>query len=290
MGDEKIKLRAAVIADCRDIFAWRNDNVARFMSVESASVSFKDHEVWFEDSLVDANRTMYVGEWDGAKIGICRFDFNKTKSAVEVSINVNPKSRGLGFGKLLLVASVERYLQSISIDLLARIKSQNLPSLKIFGAAGFMPVSSSGDIIILERKSEKIYFREVVEEDSELLFELLKKREHSISHLKLPTKDQHVAFVRKKPYRYWAILFENGSPVGTIYLQSDNSIGLNLLQPKRGLVAKALDHIRVNFEPSKEVKSKVPPYFYVNVAYSSETINNVLLELNAIPLQTSYKI
>ena len=142
----------------------------------------------------------------------------------------------------------------------------------------------------MKRLFKEISFKEVVKEDCDVLFELLKKRAHSISHQSIPTKDEHIRFMKTKPYRYWVVVLEGIRPVGAFYIQSDNSIGLNLLQPTRPLVSKILRHIRERFEPLKEVKSKVPSYFYVNIPYSNKKLNEILCELDEVPIQKSYKI
>ena len=134
-------------------------------------------------------------------------------------------------------------------------ENENIASLKIFKSAGFEPIFSNSDVITLKRLFKKISFKEVVEEDCDVLFELLKKRAHSISHQSIPTKNEHIQFMKAKPYRYWVVVLDGIRPVGTFYLQSDNSIGLNLLQPTRSLVSDILQHIQESFEPMKEVKS-----------------------------------
>ena len=290
MCDEKIKLRSADYTHCKEIYAWRSDRLSRSMFFDDTFPTFEEHRAWFENSLSNANRTIYVGELGSHKIGECRFDLNKTESLAEVSINMNPKSRGSGLGKRFLAEGVECYLENNKYDLLAKVKPKNIASLKIFEAAGFEPISSNADVISLKRLFKEISFKEVVEEDCDVLFELLKKRAHSISHQNIPTKDEHIRFMKTKPYRYWTVVLEGIRPVGSFYLQSDNSIGLNLLQPTRPIVSKILRHIRESFEPLKEVKSKVPPYFYVNISYSNKKLNEILCELDKLPIQTSYKI
>ena len=133
-------------------------------------------------------------------------------------------------------------------------------------------------------------FKEVTEKDADILFKLLKRRKHSISHNRLPTEDEHLLFVKKKPYRYWAVVLEDKCPIGTFYIQSDNSIGLNLSRPTIFVVSKIFQHIKMNFKPLKEIKSKVPSYFYVNISYVNKKLSKILRELNALPIQTSYKI
>ena len=141
------------------------------------------------------------------------------------------------------------------------------------------------------QKFLKISHEKVIgtDEQIEILYDQLKNRNCGISHKLLPQYQDHSKFVKNHPYRYWAIVSENNLPVGTIYLQKDNSIGINLQQPTRHLISKTLRHIRENFEPTKEIKSKISSYFYVNVAYANEKLIKILLELNATPLQISYK-
>ena len=290
MRDEKIKLRSADFTNCKEIYDWLSDRLSRSMSFDDTIPTFKEHKAWFENSLSNVNRTMYVGELGAYKIGVCRFDLNKTELLAEVSINMNPKSRGRGLGKRFLTDGVECYLENNKYDLLAKVKPENIASLKIFKAAGFEPISSNADVMTLKRLFKEISFKEVVEEDCDVLFELLKKRAHSISHQSIPTKDEHIKFMKTKPYRYWVVVLDGTRPVGSFYLQSDNSIGLNLLQPTRPLVSEILQHIRKGFEPLKEVKSKVPSYFYINVSYANKKLGEILCELNKVPIQTSYKI
>jgi len=136
---------------------------------------------------------------------------------------------------------------------------------------------------------KELLFKEIDKDDSETLFELLKKRVHSISHKKIPTRDEHIAFVQTHPYRYWIMILEDDCPVGTFYLQKDNSIGLNILVPSKYLVSEVLRYIGENFKPLNEIKSKVPPYFYMNVPYENKKLSELLLELGGIPIQISYK-
>ena len=107
----------------------------------------------------------------------------------------------------------------------AQIKSTNKASLKIFDFVGFKEYSFDDDVVYLRRFREKITFKKVDEGDEEILFELLKERKYSISHKDLPTKSDHIKFVKNHSYRHWAIIFENDIPIGNYYLQNNNSIG-----------------------------------------------------------------
>ena len=145
-------------------------------------------------------------------------------------------------------------------------------------------------MITLVKYDQNMTFKEVDQSDTGVLFELLKQRVHSISHIETPTWDEHEAFVKANPYRYWAIILEDGCPVGTFYLQDDNSVGLNINEPSLYLVSQILINIRAKFKPLREKKSKVPPYFYVNASCGNEKLGQLLIQCEAKPIQISYKI
>lgn len=100
------------------------------------------------------------------------------------------------------------------------------------------------------------------------LYDLLKERKpwESISHKKVPHYDEHVKFVRSKPYRKWYIIDYKG-PVGAIYLTNKNEIGIFIERhnQKRGFGAKALAML---IEDNPDVE-----YFYANIgAFNSRSL------------------
>ena len=125
---------------------------------------------------------------------------------------------------------------------------------------------------------------------TESLFEVLKNRKHSISHHKMPSFEEHQAFVTVHPYRVWYMIFLKSKCVGSFYIQNDNSIGLNLANPDKHKINFCLNFIKSNFFPYPEKKSVVPPYFYFNIPSSDTTLLKMFEELNLIPIQTSFKL
>jgi len=289
MCDKKIDIRAADKSDCKDIYAWKSDIVSRTMSFNSNIPTYEEHFQWFNSSLNNKNRKLYIGEIGTTKIGVCRFDYDSKIEVVEVSINMNPKFRGRGYGKLLLASSISTFQKVHKSEFLAKIKPENLASLKIFKSLGFQEISIKEGMIVLVKYDQNIKFKEVDGNDTEVLFDLLKQRVHSISHIKTPTWDEHEAFVKANPYRYWAIILEDDCAIGTFYLQDNNSVGLNINKPTLYLVSQVLTNIRKKFEPLGEKKSKVPPYFYVNASCGNQKLGRLLIQCEAKPIQISYK-
>lgn len=128
------------------------------------------------------------------------------------------------------------------------------------------------------------------DEQIETLYSHLKNRNYHISHKLLPRFQDHITFVKNHRYRYWVMILEDGFAIGSFYLQHDNSIGLNIMEPSLNLVSAVLRYIHNEFKPLREVKSKIPSYFYVNVPYENEKLSEILLQLEAMPIQVSYKI
>ena len=123
-----------------------------------------------------------------------------------------------------------------------------------------------------------------------LLFELLKSREHNISHSVLPSYKDHEEFVLNNPYKVWYLVFKNRKPVGTFYIKYDNSIGLNILIQDINLIEFIINYIRDKYSPEPSIPSVIPPYFYFNISENNLELKIILQKLNLNPFQISYKL
>ena len=138
----------------------------------------------------------------------------------------------------------------------------------------------------------KISFENITgsDEQIEVLYNQLKNRKYDISHEFLPRFEDHITFVKDHPYRYWVMILKDGVPIGNFYIQTDNSIGLNITEPSLRVMSETLNYIRDEFTPLEEVKSKVPAYFFFNVPYKNQKLSKLLVHFDAVPIQISYKI
>ena len=48
----------------------------------------------------------------------------------------------------------------------------------------------------------------------------------NISHKSMPTYNQHVSFVSSKPYSKWYVILYGDNKIGSVYLTSQNEIGI----------------------------------------------------------------
>jgi RimJ/RimL family protein N-acetyltransferase len=131
-------IRTADLSDLQDVFDWRNDPFSRSMFLSSEAVSLNEHIDWYQRSLKNPNRRIYIGLINDLKVGVVRFDFNEDTKQSEVSINLNPLLRGNGFGFSLLSKSISVYKQSKDTTLIATVKKENDASFKIFTKCGFL--------------------------------------------------------------------------------------------------------------------------------------------------------
>lgn len=148
MKQNTLKLRRADPADSLDIWNWRNDSHTRAMSKTSDLITWHRHCKWLADALDNKNSMLYIGELDPApaKVGIVRFDLLENNFFAEVSINLNPQLRSQGFGKSLLSLAIQEFFKYCSKDLIAEVKAENIPSIKMFTKLGFQETGTEGEI------------------------------------------------------------------------------------------------------------------------------------------------
>ena len=110
--------------------------------------------------------------------------------------------------------------------------------------------------------SKSISLRSVNSSDLQFLYDLLNQRQsnENISHKKVPTFDQHIAFVKSKPYSKWYVILENKSRLGSIYLSKQNEIGIFIDKNSRklGIGNKALE-LLIQKNPRKRYLANINP-------------------------------
>ena len=74
-----------------------------------------------------------------------------------------------------------------------------------------------------------------VTDSARILYDLLREREPvvNISHIEMPTWQQHLAYIASEPYPAW-YLIEVDKFVGAVYLTDRNEIGVFVLKTHQG--------------------------------------------------------
>jgi hypothetical protein len=124
----------------------------------------------------------------------------------------------------------------------------------------------------------------------DVLYELLKKRKHNISHKSAPSKYEHIRFIKNHPYRAWYLIHDNNKYIGTTYLQKNNCISINIINNDFEILLSALRFIFKHHKPLKEIKSERPPNFYINVSPNNMKMRSQLYLIGAKKIQITYAL
>ena len=97
---QRITVQRASENDSKDIWEWRNDELTKKMFITTDSVSWETHSSWYEKSLTNPNRYLYLGLLNsGEKVGMCRFDVDVTDN-----VDLPPYFRSIGISSLNAVS------------------------------------------------------------------------------------------------------------------------------------------------------------------------------------------
>ena len=124
---------------------------------------------------------------------------------------------------------------------------------------------------------------------TKVLYEILHKREHTISHKDMPSYDKHTFFVFNNPYRCWFIVYYESAILGSMYVQYDNSVGLSFCKPiERKALELLTEMLRVEVKPLEAIASVRYKDFFFNVSNSDVKLQNCLENIGYIRSQVSF--
>ena len=121
-------------------------------------------------------------------------------------------------------------------------------------------------------------------------YRLLKLRNFSISHKKIPSFEDHKEFVLNHPYRYWLLVQSKKECIGTVYIKDDNSIGLNIISDYRKFTKEVLTKVVSSFDPLPPLKSLKSNRFIVNVALEDNYLADAIKEFGGLEIQRTFLI
>lgn len=122
-----------------------------------------------------------------------------------------------------------------------------------------------------------------------ILYIQLKNRSHSISHRGVPSFEQHTKFVQNHPYRKWIILKDSDIAIGNIYIQYDNSLGLNIdSSVSSEQIHKILEEIYKSNSPLPAVPSVRFGEFFLNIATENKMLQKKLSNLGFCEIQRTF--
>jgi len=131
-----VRLRAALLADCEQVWVWRNDPETRHASLDTDAIPWETHEPWFRETLGRTDRRIYIVVADGEDAGVVRLDV--VDAEAHVHIHLAPEARYRGIGAAALRALIGEAFDGLGLNrVLGIIRPDNQPSLAAFAKAGF---------------------------------------------------------------------------------------------------------------------------------------------------------
>jgi len=106
--------------------------------------------------------------------------------------------------------------------------------------------------------------------DYKFLYELLKNRDPkaNISHKVMPTYQEHIQFVKSKPYKVWYIIYFGNAKAGSIYLSKQNEIGIFLLKKYQGKnIGQKVLQLLMQKNPQKRYLANVNPKNFKSISF-----------------------
>ena len=127
---------------------------------------------------------------------------------------------------------------------------------------------------------------------SEILYDLCKERqsEENINiSFKMPSWEQHLKFIKRKPYPYWKMIFDNKYH-GYVNSTYRNEIGIFLFKDSRGsgVGKQALELFMDTHEPLLTIDSERRNKWLANINPSNETSKELFKGLGFKHIQETY--
>ena len=129
---DRLKLCIATFDNAELLFDWANDNTVRRNSLSTRGILWEEHLKWFGSKLHSQSK-IYLLYNDKIPVGQIRFDFINEFWVIDYSID--EKYRGKGFGKIILELAIKKFKKGDTLK--AKVKNENISSLKIFQKIGF---------------------------------------------------------------------------------------------------------------------------------------------------------
>jgi len=137
MCGRDLSLRPAGETDRERLWEWANDPAVRAASFRQELIPWERHVEWFRSQLGDRCFRIYIAlDSSQNPIGAVRFQLEGERAVV--SITVDKKARGKGYGgNMLQMAAQELFQSSPAVAVDAYVKADNEASQRLFESAGF---------------------------------------------------------------------------------------------------------------------------------------------------------
>lgn len=132
-----LRLRKACKSDLILIFNWANEKSVIKNSINRIrKLSVKEHEIWYKKYNSSKFNFIYIFSKNKNDIGLVRLDL--VKNLYFISYLIDKKFRNKGLGYIMLKKFLTFFYKKKKIkNFYAKVKSNNISSIKIFEKLGF---------------------------------------------------------------------------------------------------------------------------------------------------------
>ena len=118
----KITLLPVQEEDCKEIWIINNDPTVRATSFSPDTITFREHQIWFQKKLSDKNFRLFKCSIKGKVVGQVRLDIERKQASIDVAVKKQFRGKGIGCEILRLTINLAKELK-LKI-LLAEINKQ----------------------------------------------------------------------------------------------------------------------------------------------------------------------
>ena len=138
----QLHARPAELGDEELLLHWANDSLVRRNAFSPETISSEKHHYWFQERLADDGCRIYILQTPlGLPVGQVRFQRDERDWVITYSIDAALRRRGMGVS--LVQGAMSAFAADVGdVPVLARVKTENQASLKVFAALGFTPIAT----------------------------------------------------------------------------------------------------------------------------------------------------
>lgn len=126
-----------------------------------------------------------------------------------------------------------------------------------------------------------------------LMAERLEEADTNISHVKMPTMEEHHDFIKRKSYRAWYVVGTGaGDFAGSVTLSYKNELGIVIRSyyRKRGLATLALKEIMARHPALAGIPAERAAHYVANIRHGNQASIALFERLGATLLQHTYTL
>ena len=136
--EDPISLRPLDITDLELMYEWRNEPFIVEFSTSRKEVSLEEHCLWFENSLKNKDRMIYIVLHNEKPIGQIRYDKDNDEDII-ISAYLSSSYTSKGYG-IEAINKGNELIKNVwnNVNIIAQVRVENKRAINGFSHAGFI--------------------------------------------------------------------------------------------------------------------------------------------------------